>query len=255
MEYINWNDTSIPLGKRKVAYVKWAMSRGTPERTAKIQANKKFGFSESVTMDKDINERCGGILSKDINDRILEIFAEGKKLGFTQWEICRGAKVYDGVPSAAKDPNKTIKKYVLDRLEDWLERGRHNTYQELMATEKELELNSLIIRIYREAKSLLGIPNRNLNRLLRVDNELLSKAVKGYKLSPKTTKKVIDWWEKQRESFNENEQLLVTKEAPTSRLTIKYITEDGVEFAHKEKAEEYVILLDRIAKLRGESNP
>ena len=46
MEYINFNDEKIPLGKRKQAYVKYAMSKGTPEIEAKRQANKKFGFEQ-----------------------------------------------------------------------------------------------------------------------------------------------------------------------------------------------------------------
>lgn len=44
MTYIDFNDPKVPLGKRKVAYVKWAMSKGTSEKQARIQANKKFGF-------------------------------------------------------------------------------------------------------------------------------------------------------------------------------------------------------------------
>lgn len=27
-KYINFNDKSVPIGKRKVAYIKWAVSRG-----------------------------------------------------------------------------------------------------------------------------------------------------------------------------------------------------------------------------------
>jgi len=46
MEYINFNDTSIPIGKRKQAYIKWAVSKGTDIISAKKQANKKFGFEK-----------------------------------------------------------------------------------------------------------------------------------------------------------------------------------------------------------------
>lgn len=42
--YIDFNDERIPIGKRKVAYVKWAISKGTDKITAMKQANKKFGF-------------------------------------------------------------------------------------------------------------------------------------------------------------------------------------------------------------------
>ena len=43
MEFIDFNNTSIPIGQRKVAYVKWAVSKGTDLIKAKKQANKKFG--------------------------------------------------------------------------------------------------------------------------------------------------------------------------------------------------------------------
>ena len=44
MKFVDFNDESIPVGKRKVAYVKYAMSHGTSEKAARIQANRKFGF-------------------------------------------------------------------------------------------------------------------------------------------------------------------------------------------------------------------
>lgn len=44
MKYVDFNDNSIPIGKRKVAYVKWAMMQGTTEKKARMLANKKFGF-------------------------------------------------------------------------------------------------------------------------------------------------------------------------------------------------------------------
>lgn len=45
--YIDFNDDTIPIGKRKQAYVKWAVSKGTSLKKAKIQANKKFGFKKT----------------------------------------------------------------------------------------------------------------------------------------------------------------------------------------------------------------
>ena len=45
MKFMNFNDTSIPIGKRKQAYVAWAIKNGTPAIEAKRQANEKFGFS------------------------------------------------------------------------------------------------------------------------------------------------------------------------------------------------------------------
>jgi len=46
MSYINFNDETVPVGKRKQAYVKWAVKRGTDIMVAKRQANKKFGFEK-----------------------------------------------------------------------------------------------------------------------------------------------------------------------------------------------------------------
>ena len=42
---VDWNDKSIPRGKRKVAYVKWLMSypRKVHPVKAKAMANAKFG--------------------------------------------------------------------------------------------------------------------------------------------------------------------------------------------------------------------
>ncbi|MBO0953244.1 hypothetical protein [Fibrella forsythiae] len=44
--FIDFNDEKIPVGKRKQAYVRWAMSKGTSAIDAKRQANKKFGFEK-----------------------------------------------------------------------------------------------------------------------------------------------------------------------------------------------------------------
>lgn len=48
MKYIDFNDESISIGKRKQAYVKWAVSKGTNIFSAKRQANKKFGFEKKA---------------------------------------------------------------------------------------------------------------------------------------------------------------------------------------------------------------
>ena len=44
MKFVDFNDERIPIGKRKVAYVKYAMAHGTSEKAARMQANRKFGF-------------------------------------------------------------------------------------------------------------------------------------------------------------------------------------------------------------------
>jgi len=46
MKYIDFNDKSLPIGKRKQAYIKFAVSKGTDIIIAKRQANKKFGFEK-----------------------------------------------------------------------------------------------------------------------------------------------------------------------------------------------------------------
>ena len=43
-EFIDFNDSAIPVGKRKQAFVKWATSKGTELYIAKKIANNKFGF-------------------------------------------------------------------------------------------------------------------------------------------------------------------------------------------------------------------
>ena len=43
-EYIDWNDESVPIGKRKVAFVKWLMQKRKVSMVqAKSMANSKFG--------------------------------------------------------------------------------------------------------------------------------------------------------------------------------------------------------------------
>lgn len=46
MEYINFNDEKLPIDKRKEAYIKWAVSKGTKLIEAQRQANKKFVFEK-----------------------------------------------------------------------------------------------------------------------------------------------------------------------------------------------------------------
>jgi hypothetical protein len=43
-KFVDFNDEKLPIGKRKQAYVKWAVNKGTSIESAKRQANKKFGF-------------------------------------------------------------------------------------------------------------------------------------------------------------------------------------------------------------------
>lgn len=45
-KYIDFNDDNIPIGKRKVEFVKWAMKKGTSLIDAQRIANSKFGFEK-----------------------------------------------------------------------------------------------------------------------------------------------------------------------------------------------------------------
>ena len=46
-EYVDFNDTTIPLGKRKVAYVKWLMQKkGYSLSNAKLACYKKYYHEE-----------------------------------------------------------------------------------------------------------------------------------------------------------------------------------------------------------------
>lgn len=63
MKYVDFNDTKIPIGKRKQAYLKWAMLKGTSEMEAKKQANKKFGFEQ---------KECLLAIVQDYGDRMLQ---------------------------------------------------------------------------------------------------------------------------------------------------------------------------------------
>lgn len=46
-KYVDFNDTSIPIGKRKVAYVKWLMQKkGYSRSGAKLACYKKFYHEE-----------------------------------------------------------------------------------------------------------------------------------------------------------------------------------------------------------------
>jgi hypothetical protein len=60
MKYIDFNDENLPIGKRKQAYIKFVVSKGTDIISAKRQANKKFGFEKKpgiFAIVKDWSER------------------------------------------------------------------------------------------------------------------------------------------------------------------------------------------------------
>lgn len=47
MKYINFNDETIPIGKRKQAYVKWAVSKGTDIDSSQLYHFRFLSFIKS----------------------------------------------------------------------------------------------------------------------------------------------------------------------------------------------------------------
>lgn len=45
-EFVDFDDQSVPIGKRKVAFVKWMLRRGETMRDAKIACYRKFRREE-----------------------------------------------------------------------------------------------------------------------------------------------------------------------------------------------------------------
>jgi hypothetical protein len=74
MKYINFNNKSLPIGKRKQAYIKWAISKGTDLINAKKQANKKFGFEKKPGIFAIVKDWSGRMEQKSFTG-IKEIFA------------------------------------------------------------------------------------------------------------------------------------------------------------------------------------
>ena len=109
MKYIDFNDPKIPIGKRKQAYVKYAISKGTSRANACRQANSKFGFElkpktlfvlcmygdpnrywlhEVINTDK--YEHCESIYKEDytdkeFNDLVAKYKADGYIVTETQY--------------------------------------------------------------------------------------------------------------------------------------------------------------------------
>lgn len=52
--FISFNDTTVPVGKRKMLYVKWLMSKqGKTLSEAKLAAHRKFGESDPYSRFRD----------------------------------------------------------------------------------------------------------------------------------------------------------------------------------------------------------
>jgi hypothetical protein len=51
-KFIDFNDTSIPVGRRKQAYWRWLVySKGYDKKTASVWANQKFGLPKGKDID------------------------------------------------------------------------------------------------------------------------------------------------------------------------------------------------------------
>jgi hypothetical protein len=74
MKYIDFNDESLPIGKRKQAYIKWVVSKGTDIVSAKRQANKKFGFEKKPGIFAVVTDWSGRIEQRSFTGS-QEIFA------------------------------------------------------------------------------------------------------------------------------------------------------------------------------------
>ncbi len=53
-EFVDFNDTSVPIGKRKQAYVRYVVSKGTDLDKARIQASRKFGGKSQSYFNKTV---------------------------------------------------------------------------------------------------------------------------------------------------------------------------------------------------------
>jgi len=52
MEFVNIKDRKVPLGKRKVAFVKWLMIKGVELNEAKLICSRKF-YYEDIQAEKE----------------------------------------------------------------------------------------------------------------------------------------------------------------------------------------------------------
>jgi hypothetical protein len=57
-KFVDFNDSSLPIGVRKKAYVSWVIKKGAAPIDAKRQANKKFGFEKKPGIFAICND-CG----------------------------------------------------------------------------------------------------------------------------------------------------------------------------------------------------
>ena len=87
MKYIDFNDESLPIGKRKQAYIKFAVSKGTDIVSAKRQANKKFGFEKKPGIFAIVKDWSGRIEQRSFTGS-QEIFAgyDLRKYEKAKWE-------------------------------------------------------------------------------------------------------------------------------------------------------------------------
>jgi hypothetical protein len=91
MKYIDFNDDKLPIGKRKQAYIKWAISKGTDILIAKKQANKKFGFEKKPGIFAIVQDWSGRLEQRSFTGN-EEIFAE---YDLRKYEKSNWAEIWD----------------------------------------------------------------------------------------------------------------------------------------------------------------
>jgi len=116
MKYIDFNDKSLPIGKRKQAYVKFAVSKGTDIASAKRQANKKFGFEKKPGIFAIVKDWGGRIEQRSFTGS-QEIFA-GYDL--RKYEKSNWAEIWD------EDEILKVKKEAKEKGWDVIEVSLHS---------------------------------------------------------------------------------------------------------------------------------
>jgi hypothetical protein len=92
-EFININDQSIPLGKRKQHFVKWLLSQGVPLEKSKLICGRKFYHEIQKAAWKEHEEigrkwlaqnKCPGC-HQDLGENLVSVYDRG----LNGWECSR----------------------------------------------------------------------------------------------------------------------------------------------------------------------
>jgi hypothetical protein len=94
VSYIDWNDESVPLGKRKQTFFQWLLRKGKSVNEAKLICYRKFYHEINNAQEQEHNRQisecykngrctCGAKL--DADNHLVDL---GYKIGFECWR-CR----------------------------------------------------------------------------------------------------------------------------------------------------------------------